>query len=98
VERELIADTPQYCHGNRITCFYQFRGKQYVWFCAHLGYGQTGKIKVPAKAARTADLFAGLIALTRCRKCGDSFHFCMEPDRTIWPLREPPPTFAEVAE
>jgi hypothetical protein len=97
-KRKLIADTPQYCHGDRIACFYQFRGRQYVWFCAHVSYGQDGRIKIPAKAVRTADMPVGWFAVTRCRRCGDSFHFFMQQDRTIMRHRDVPSTFAQVAD
>lgn len=94
----LVADTPLYCHGNRITCFYRFRGQQFLWACAHIGHDQTGRIKVPARAAATAALQTGLIALTRCRRCGDGFALIMETDRSITPHRGPSPTFTEVVD
>jgi hypothetical protein len=93
----LIADTPQHC-CKRIACFYQFRGQQYLWVGAHLGYGHTGKIKLPESAVPTANLPAGFVALTRCRQCGDSFVLWLDPGRTIVIQRRPAPIWTEVAD
>ena len=93
----LIADTPQHC-CKRIACFYQFRGRHFLWVGAHLGYRRTGRIKVPASAVPTANLPAGFVALTRCRQCGDSFVLWLEPvGRTIIIQRRPPPIWTELA-
>jgi hypothetical protein len=95
----LIADAPGHCCGSkRIACFYQFRGKQFLWVCAHIGYGQAGKVKVPALAVPTAVLPVGLVAITRCRQCGHGWALTLDPERTsITSNKLPPPIWAEVA-
>jgi len=92
----LIADTPQFCCGKRIACFYRFRDQQFLWACAHHGYGQEGKIKVPAAAILTAPLPIGVAIITWCRRCGDSFFLVVEPDRTVNIHRQQPPIWTQV--
>lgn len=95
--KTLIADTPQYCCGKLLTCFYKFRGKQqFLWVAGHVGHDQAGRTKVPARAASTAKMAAGFITVTRCRQCGDSFILVMEADRSISVRRGESPTFARV--
>jgi hypothetical protein len=92
----LIADTPEYCHGKRLACFYQFRGQQFLWICAHVGYGQAGKVKVPAAAVSTAYLPVGIVALTTCKRCGHGY--LLANDRThITVSKQPRPIWTEVA-
>src|SRR5215212_4380582 len=75
----LIADSPGYCCGNkRIACSYQFRGERFLWVCAHIGYGEAGKTKVPALAVPSAVLPVGLVAITRCRQCGHGWALTLD--------------------
>jgi hypothetical protein len=95
-KKQLTADTPQWCHDNLITCFYHFRGVQFVWAAAHK-VKEAGKwVTVSAKAVPTAQLGVGWFAVTRCRDCGDGFHLIMEPDRSITIHRDSAPTFGQV--
>jgi hypothetical protein len=98
-KKQLVADTPQWCHTTLITCFYHLRGVQFVWAAAHQAQDQDGRrIKLSAKALPTAQIPVGWFAVTRCRDCGDGFHLIMKPDRSISILRGSAPTFAKLAE
>jgi hypothetical protein len=99
--KQTVAYHPLRCHNKMFSCMYDFRGEFYLWLCGHIGYDQSGIVKVPAAAIKLSpELFMTpmLAGITRCHKCGHGWLVGFLPPNEVVARKIGTATFAEVAE